>query len=328
MTQNKTPESDAAILSCENDKAAEAIEAIQPDPDAVKLGFEKDCVTVSIEEILPVRALSASVKSSQKYRQITASIREVGLVEPPVISRNPDASGPWMLLDGHIRIEVLKDLGIKQVECLVSFDDEAFTYNKRISRLAPVQEHNMIRRAIERGVSEEKIALALDLKPCSIHRKARLLDGICREAITILKDKPCTAAVFETLRKMKALRQIEAAELIVNANNFSVAYISAILVGTPQAQLVATTKPKRIKGITPEAMARMEQELARLQEGITSIQDSYGKDHLQLAVIKGYLEKLLGNARIVRHLMQHRPEFLTEFQTITEMTSALPPEAG
>jgi len=26
--------------------------------------------------------------------------------------------------------------------------------------------------------------------------------------------------------------------------------------------------------------------------------------------------------------MQHRPEFLTEFQTITEMTSTLPPEAA
>jgi len=205
-----------------------------PEPDAVIIGFENRCVTVPVEAVLPVRVLSASVKSSRKYRQITASIREVGLVEPPVISRNPDTSGTWLLLDGHIRIEVLKDLGIKQVECLVSIDDEAFTYNKRISRLAPVQEHNMIRKAIERGVSEEKIALALDLKPRSIQRKARLLDGICKEAIAILKDKPCTAAVFETLRKMKALRQIEAAELVVNANNFSVAYISAILVGTPQ----------------------------------------------------------------------------------------------
>ena len=82
-----------------------------------------------------------------------------------------------------------------------------------------------------------------------------------------------------------------------------------------------------MRGITPEAMARMERELARLQEGITSIQDSYGQDHLQLTVIKGYLAKLLGNARVVRYLMQHRPEFLTEFQAITEMASTPPPEA-
>ena len=142
-------------------------------PDAVTLGFESDCVTVPVEAVLPVRALSASVKSSRKYRQITASIKEVGLVEPPVVTRSPGEEDTYILLDGHIRIEVLKDLGIERVECLISTDDKAFTYNKRISRLAPIQEHKMIRKAIERGVSEEKIALALDLIPRSIVQKAK-----------------------------------------------------------------------------------------------------------------------------------------------------------
>ena len=184
----------------------------------------------------------------------------------------------------------------------------------------------MIRRAIERGVSEEKIALALDLNPRSIVRKAKLLDGICEEAVGILKDKHCATAVFEILRKMKAMRQIEAAELMMNANNYTPAYISAILAGTPQAQLLDTEKPKKMKGITPETIARMERELARLQEGITSIQDSYGKDHLQLTVIKGYLGKLLGNTRVARYLMLQRTDFLAEFQAITEMASIPPPE--
>ncbi len=68
--------------------------------------------------------------------------------------------------------------------------------------------------------------------------------------------------------------------------------------------------------------------LARPQESITSIQETYGQDHLHLTIVKGYLAKLLGNARIVRYLMQHRPEFLTEFQAIADMTSTLPPEAA
>lgn len=293
----------------------------------VQLGFENDCVTIPVADILPVRVLSKSIKSSRKYTQITASIREIGLVEPPVVARNGDASGSWLLLDGHVRIEVLKDLGQEQVECLVSTDDEAFTYNKRVSRIAPIQEHRMILKAIERGVPEEKIAAALDLNPRSIHRKVKLLDGICPEAVAILKDKACTAAVFTTLRKMIPLRQIEAAELMVNANNYSVAYISAILTGTPQAQLVEANKPKRINGVTPQAVARMEKELARLQEGITQIQDTYGQDHLQLTVLRGYVGKLLGNARVVRYLMQTRPEFLSEFQTIAEMESVVPAEA-
>jgi len=297
-------------------------------PDVVAHAFEDDCVTLAVDALLPVRVLRTATKSSKKYQQITASIREVGLVEPPVVARDPANPGTFLLLDGHVRIEVLKDLGIEQVECLVSTDDEAFTYNKRISRLSPVQEHKMIRRAIERGVPEEKIAKALDINPQSVRRKVRMLNGICDETVAILKDKPCPMAVFEILRKLKPLRQLEAAELLVNANNYSVAYASAILAGTPQTQLAEGAKPKRIKGITPEAMARMESELARLQESITSIQETYGQDHLHLTVVKGYLAKLLGNARVVRYLMQHRPEFLTEFQAIADMTSTLPPEAA
>ena len=175
---------------------------------------------------------------------------------------------------------------------------------------------------------EEKIAKALDIHPDSVRRKVRMLNGICEETVAILMDKPCPSAVFDILRKKKSLRQIEAAELLVNANNYGVAYASAILAGTPQSQLVEGAKPKRIIGVTPEAMARMERELARLQEGITSIQESYGKDHLHLTVVKGYLARLLGNARVVRYLMLNRPEFLKEFQAIADLDSTLPTEAA
>ncbi len=72
-------------------------------------------------------------------------------------------------------------------------------------------------------------------------------------------------------------------------------YATALLAGTPQAQLVNSDKPKKVKGVTPEAMARMEQELARLQEQVSAVQDTYGREHLRLTVIKGYLTRLLGN---------------------------------
>src|SRR3546814_7920739 len=70
----------------------------------------------------------------------------------------------YSLLDGHLRVEVLKDLGITEVECLVAADDDTYTYNKRINRLAPIQEHRMIQRAIDRGVPRARIADALGLE--------------------------------------------------------------------------------------------------------------------------------------------------------------------
>jgi hypothetical protein len=296
--------------------------------NAIAQAFGSDFVVVQISSILPVKAIEKTAKSSHKYRQIAASIREIGLVEPPVVIQDTRDPGSYLLLDGHLRIEVLRDLGESEVECLVSTDDEAFTYNKRISRLSPVQEQRMIAKAIERNVPRDKIARALDINVRSISRKVQLLDGICQEAIGLLKDKMCPMAVFDVLRKMSPLRQIEAAELLINANNFSVSYASAILAGTPQAQLVTPQTPKRLKGMTAEAISRMERELSRLQEAISSIQDSYGQDHLHLTVVKGYLRKLITNDRVARYLEQYQPELFIEFQKIAEMTSTLPSEAA
>jgi hypothetical protein len=184
----------------------------------------------------------------------------------------------------------------------------------------------MIAKAIERNVPKEKIAKALNINVRSLIRKATLVDGICEEVVSLLKDKMCPMAVFDVLRKMIPIRQIEAAELLINANNYSVGYASAILAGTAQAQLVDPSTPKRLKGMTAEAIARMESELTKLQQAITSIQDSYGQDHLHLTVVKGYLSKLVGNTKIARYLEKHQPDFLSEFRTIVQMTSSIGPD--
>ncbi|WP_076863847.1 plasmid partitioning protein RepB C-terminal domain-containing protein [Bradyrhizobium mercantei] len=285
--------------------------------------FSADTLIIAIDAILPVRAIGKTVKASSKYRQIASSIAEIGLVEPPVVCRDRQA-GSYLLLDGHLRVEALKELGHMDVECLLSTDDEAFTYNKRISRLSPIQEQRMIAKAIERNVSKEAIAKALCINVRSLVRKATLIDGICEEAVGLLKDKICPLAVFDVLRKMNPIRQIEAAELLINANNYSVSYATAILAGTPQAQLADSTTPKRMKGMTAEALARMEGELSRLQQSITSIQETYGEDHLHLTVVKGYLAKLVGNPKVARYLEERQPEFLSEFRNIVQMTSTLP----
>lgn len=54
------------------------------------------------------------------------------------------------------------------------------------------------------------------------------------------------------------------------------------------------------------------------------MEETYGIDNLHLTVAKGYLRKLLGNARVVRWLLQHRQEYLTEFQSIAEIESLVP----
>ena len=74
-------------------------------------------------------------------------------------------------------------------------------------------------------------------------------------------------------------------------------------------------------GPTSQQITRMERELAALQTQVKSVEESYGIDNLHLTFARGYLGKLLANARIVRRLSQHRPEYLTEFQRLAEIDS-------
>lgn len=284
--------------------------------DARSPGFETDLLSVPIASILPVKQLPVTVPKSQKYAQIAASIREVGLIEPPVISRAKGQSDAFILLDGHVRLLVLKELGEETVTCLVATDDEAFTYNKRISRLATIQEHKMILRAVERGVPEARIAAALNVDVALIRRKRNLLNGICAEAAELLKARHCPINGFRALRKMKPLRQIQAAELMIAANNYTVAYAEAILAATDAADLVDPAARKSPVGVTREQAERMKAEMASLQKNIKLIEGTLGPDHLRLVVAGRYVERLLQNDRLVRFLERNHQEILGEFRQI------------
>jgi ParB-like chromosome segregation protein Spo0J len=282
------------------------------------MGFEEARLQIAIEQIVPLKIVSAAVKKTPKYAQIAASIREVGLVEPPVVARDRTEPGKYLLLDGHLRIDVLKEMGRNEVTCLISTDDEAYTYNKRVNRLAMIQEHRMIVKAIERGVPEDRIAKALNVDVQNIVRKRRLLEGICPEVADILKDKHIAINTFTELKKMLPLRQIEAAELMVAMNKFTTNYAKSLVAATPQTQLVEQDKPKHVKGLSEEQIAMMEKESVSLQREFRIAEKSYGADHLDLVLTNGYVSKLLSNARVVRYLAQHHQDILTEFQKLAE----------
>jgi ParB-like chromosome segregation protein Spo0J len=289
--------------------------------EPVKMAFERQVVVLPLSNILPMKRVPDTVKQAMRYKRIVASIAEVGIVEPLVVARRQEETGHYMLVDGHLRHAALSDLGNSEAPCLIADDDEAFTYNKRVNRLATIQEHYMIVKAIERGVSEEKLAKALNVDIKRIKTKRTLLDGVCPEVAELLKEKSVDTAVFALLRKMKPMRQIEAVELMSAMNNFTARYAQALLAATRQEDLAQPDRPKNIRGLTAEQMARMEREMDGLQREFKAVSASYGDTVLNLVVASGYLSSLIGNPRLSDYLERHHPEILTEFRAIVAATS-------
>jgi ParB-like chromosome segregation protein Spo0J len=259
------------------------------------------------------------VRQTIKYNQIRASIREVGIIEPPVVARSNGDGDNYLLLDGHLRIDILKAMGVNDVVCLVATEAEAFTYNRRVSRLATVQEHRMILTALRKGLPEEKLAKALNLRVSSIRQKYRLLDGICEEAAEILKDKHVPMMAFPELKRLKPARQVEAARLMVTMNTYTLAYAKSLVAATPEAQLADRGRKRRGRPpLTDEQVQLMRRESESLDREIKAIERSYGADNLALVVGAGFVGRLLSSAPVVRHLAQHHAEILSEFQKIAD----------
>lgn len=274
-----------------------------------------------IDKILPSRRAPTALAASKKYKQIQSSIGEVGLIEPLAVCPIADSGGAYALLDGHIRLLVLRDLGVTEVPCLEALDDESYTYNNRLNRLSSIQEHYMIRRAIDRGVSPERLARALNVDVNHLRKKTTLLDGLCPEATGLLEDRQFSAELSRVLRKMKPTRQVECIELMISANNVTVSYAEALLAATPQELLVDERKPRNLRGVTTEQMVRMEREMSNLQGRYRVAEQSYGQDVLTLTIVQGYLTKLLANDEVSKFLQRKAPEIFEQFESIVRATS-------
>jgi len=290
-------------------------------PPSLPDGFEHTTLRIPISEIMPLREVSATVRKSAKYKQIAASIAEVGIIEPPVVFRDRVNRAQYNLLEGHVRLAILLERGETEVVCLIALEDEAFTYNKRVSRMATIQEHRMILNAVKKGVSEERLARALNVNIGNIRAKRNLLTGICPEAVDLLRDKHVPMNVFVELRRMKPMRQIAAAEMMVAMNKYSTGYAKSIVAATAEEDLVEQ-KRKAVRGLTEAQIELMSRESAQLDRDFKLIEQSYGADHLDLVLATGYLGSLLRSAPIVRYLAQHHPQLLAEFQKITDLQQA------
>ena len=282
----------------------------------LKIGFEMRKIVVPLNDILPVRQVNDPQSNIRRYRTIRASIKEVGLIEPLVVYPQKGSPGKYLLLDGHLRHFALKDLGLTVAECIVARDDECFTYNARVNRLNPIAEHRMIMKAVQQGVKPERIATALNLKVADVKSSMSLLDGINEAAADLLKDKAISSQAIRLMRRVTGLRQIEIAELMVSANNFTKGYAEAMVLTTPKDQLLNPEEPKRKEGLTREEIAKMEVEMEALERDLKAVERNYGENMLNLALAKGYTRKLLDNAKVVRFLNGNYRDMLSEFESL------------
>jgi hypothetical protein len=276
--------------------------------------FESAILLLPLSSIVPVKEISPAVRYTRKYQQILASLKHLGLIEPFIVY--PTKGEKYWLLDGNLRLDALRQMDVTEARCIVATDDESYTYNKKVNYLPPIAENYMILKAIKNGVSEERIAAALSVDVACIRRKRNLLNGICEEAAILLKDKRIGMEAFNFFRRMKPLRQIAAAEIMIASNNFSQRFAKSLWIVTKPEFLVDGPAVRRGRPGLNQQKSLVEQETFELVSDYKRTEETYGREVLGLTVYCRYLERLLTNERIEKYLSKHHQEVLNELRQV------------
>jgi len=280
---------------------------------SIRHSFQPQVKTLRITSLVPTREIEARERTEQKYRQIDSSLLNVGLVEPLVVF--PFGKVRYRVLDGHRRLDILTRRNITEVECILATSDDAFTCNKRVNYLSAVAEHQMILRALKHN-SEEAIAKALSVNVRTIRRKRNLLVGICKEAVELLKTRRIPPKAFSHLRKMKPVRQVEAAQLMIASNRYSEAFADALLAGTRADMLVEQMKPSSTSPLSSDQKTGLERETDALCRDFKSVEASYGTDVLELSIACRYISRVLANAKARLYIEGRFPDILAELESV------------
>jgi ParB-like chromosome segregation protein Spo0J len=291
----------------------------------IPIGFDPNTIRVPLDNLLPSRKIAIGLLQSRKYQQILASIREVGVIEPLSVIAADAAAGTYLLLDGHVRIVAMRELGYTEANCLIAKDDEGYTYNTRINRVSTIQEHRMIRRAIDRGVSREKVANTLGVDVSLIHKKATHVGWHLRRGDRNAQG----SAVLDQRHRRPETHEANAAGAMRGADDRLQQVHVRLRQRTAGADAAGhagrSANPRKQTGVTPEQLARMEREMANVQGQYKLVEQSYGQDVLNLVLAQRYLEKAAGQQApmVAKYLRQHQPEVLEQFEKIVSQPRSM-----
>ncbi|MCW9813107.1 RepB plasmid partitioning protein [Escherichia coli] len=222
-----------------------------------------------------------------------------------------------VILDGHLRVEVLKELGITTAHCLISPVEDTYSYNKRVSRLTIVQAQNMLLKAVESGVSVEKLCAVLGVTPDTLIGKLKISDGIAPEVMALLAEKNVPQTIFSVLKKLKFYKQIEMVNIMISINNFTCKFAMSMLHAVASEHLVAPKKDASRETDIRKNLERLEKEMASVQVETQHLQDEYAENNLRLVIIKNHIERLLANGQVLNWLYDNHQEYLSVLKQIS-----------
>jgi hypothetical protein len=262
--------------------------------------FEVDGIDLAIESLKPLNERpNINTEKHRGYHRILSSIRKMGLIEPLCTYRE---NGEYIILDGYLRWLACEQLGYETVPCILYEDKEAYTFNRMVNNLSGFQEMKMMRKSLE-SLDEKTIADTFGMKSIRYRLAPTLVQQLHPTvAQAFEKDLLGKTAAME-MSCVKPERQAEMLKEMRRVNDYTPAFIRALVLKTPPEQRVPNKNPrqgrKKREREKRQALVERLEEAEKQHDFYTNLYRTYSADLLKLSL---YVRKVITTPNIREYL--------------------------
>ena len=271
---------------------------------------ESKAIDIPIMRLRPLRERKVS---GRDYNRILASVKSIGLIEPLIVYPEND---DYVILDGVQRYRALLEMGIEVVPCILGKHREAFTGNRMVNRVSPIQENRMIERSLEE-LDEQTIATALGMQGIKYRLKKTLLKHLHPDVAQAFDQGKLTRACAREFLHVKPARQKEILAAMSGYKDYGVAFARSQILKTAPA--LREGRSRKQGGPWDKSALRRTELLKKLTETeqkhdfYSRLYKQYTLDLLRLAI---FARSMLTNTRVREYLDQRYPLIVGQFEGV------------
>jgi ParB family transcriptional regulator, chromosome partitioning protein len=262
--------------------------------------------------LIRLRPLRERKVSKREFNRILGSIKAVGLIEPLVVYPEGD---DYVILDGVQRYRALLELGVEVAPCILGPQREAFTGNRMVNRVSPVQEHRMIEKSLEE-VDEASIAAALGITTIGHRLKKTLLKRLHPDVAAAFDQGQINRVCAREFTHVRPARQKEILDAMVGYKDYSTAFVRTLVVKTPPHQRDTGRRKNNPWDRSAQRRKDLLKQLADTEQKhdfYSRLYKQYTIDLLRMAI---YVRTLINNTRVREYLQTRHPAVVAQFEAI------------
>jgi hypothetical protein len=190
---------------------------------------------------------------------------------------------------------------------------EAFTANRMVKRLSPIQENRMIQQALTE-VDGQAIASALGTSGINHRMQKSVLKQLHPDLATALDQGKITRNCARELTHVKMERQKEILTLMETYNDFNLVFTRSLIVKTPPEQREQHKRRTAPWSRANERRGDLIKQLSEAEQKHDFCSRLYKRYTLDLLRVAIHVRSLLSNPKVREYLDQHHQAIREQFE--------------